>query len=52
VVKLRKIKWVGHMHTGEVSNAYGNLTTKSERRIHSKNLGLEGKVILQCILKN
>jgi len=52
VVKLRKIKWVGHIHTGEVNNAYRNLTKKSERRIHLKNLGLEGKVILKCILKN
>jgi hypothetical protein len=52
VVKFRKIAWVGHIRTGEVSNAYRNLTRKSERRILSKNLGLEGKVILKCILKN
>jgi len=43
---------VDHIHIGEVSNAYRNLTRKSERRIHSKNLGLEGKVILKCIVKN
>jgi len=52
VVKLRKIKWVGHIHTGEISNAYRNLTRKSGRRIHLNNLGLEGKVILICILNN
>jgi hypothetical protein len=45
--------YMGGPHThGRISNAYRNLTRKSEGRIHSENLGLEGKVILKCIVKN
>jgi hypothetical protein len=48
VIKSRRIRWIGHAaHMGEMRNVYSILVGKLERRDHSEDLGIDGRLILE-----
>jgi hypothetical protein len=51
VIKSRRMRWARHVaRIGEMRNAYKVLVSKSEGKNHSKNVGLDGRIILERIL--
>jgi hypothetical protein len=50
VIKSRKMRWVGHVaRTGDRS-AYRVLVGRPEGRKYLEDLGVDGSIILKCIL--
>jgi hypothetical protein len=50
-MKSRRMRWTGHAaRMGEMRNAYNILVGKPERRDHSDDLGVDGK-ISECTLR-
>jgi hypothetical protein len=49
VIKSMRMRWAGHVaRVGETRNAYNKLLVKKpEGRDHSKDLGVDGKIILK-----
>jgi hypothetical protein len=53
VIKSRRMGWAGHVScTGQTRNMYIILIRKPEGRDHLEDLGVDGKIILECILGN
>jgi hypothetical protein len=51
VIKSRR-GWVGHVvRMGERTGAYMGLVGKPEGKNHVEDLGVDGRIILQCMLK-
>jgi hypothetical protein len=51
VTKWRRMSWAGHVaHMEEIINAYNILVGEPKGRDHSEVLGVDGKIILECIL--
>jgi hypothetical protein len=49
VIKLRRVRWVEHMHGGEQKCIQG-LVRKLEGTDHLKILGIDRRIILKLIL--
>jgi hypothetical protein len=50
VIRLRRIKWAGNIaRVGDTRNAHKILVGKSEKRNHSEDLGIDGKIILEWL---
>jgi len=46
-----RMRWVGHeVRMGDMRNEYNIWLEKLKRRDHSEDLGVDGTVILECIL--
>jgi hypothetical protein len=44
------MRWVGHVaRMGEMRNAYKIWSENLKARDHSEDLGIDGKIILECI---
>jgi hypothetical protein len=51
VIKSRKTKWAGHVALmGVVRNVYKIMSRNVKGRDHSEDIGVDGKIILECIL--
>jgi hypothetical protein len=51
-VKSRRMRWGGYVVCmKEMRNPYNILVRKPEGKNHLEDLGIDGKVILKCILK-
>jgi hypothetical protein len=51
VIKSRKMRWVGHVaRTGDRRNAYRVLVGRPAGRKHLEDLGVDGSIMLKCIL--
>jgi hypothetical protein len=52
MIKSRRVRWVGYMaDKGEITNTYKILVRKSEGKNHLRDPGIEGRKILNYILK-
>jgi hypothetical protein len=52
MIKSRRMRWAGYLgRIGEMKNAYKILVGKTEGKSHSKNLGVDGRIILAWILR-
>jgi hypothetical protein len=52
LIKSRRMRWAGHVACmGEVRNLYSMSVGKSEGRNHSEDLGVDGRIKLECISK-
>jgi hypothetical protein len=50
MIKSRRIRWVGHLACmGHMRNAYKILVGKPERKRHSGDLGIDGRIIFKWI---
>jgi len=50
-VMKSRMRWVGHeVRMGDMRNEYNIWLEKLKRRDHSEDLGVDGTVILECIL--
>jgi hypothetical protein len=48
VIKSRRMRWAGHVaRMGEMRNTYKILVRKPGGKIHSEDLGVDGKIILE-----
>jgi hypothetical protein len=51
VIKSRSMRWAGTVaRVGEIRNAYKILVGEHEGKDHSENLGVDGKIISECML--
>jgi hypothetical protein len=52
VIKSRRMRWVDHVACiGGMRNSYKILVRKSKGKKPSEDLGIDGKIILECILE-
>jgi hypothetical protein len=52
VIKSTSMRWAGHVACmGEMPNATNTFVGKPERRDHSEEIGVDGRIILEWILK-
>jgi hypothetical protein len=50
-VNKQRMRWEGHVASmGETRNAYKVLVRKQKGRDHVEELGVDGRIILKCIL--
>jgi hypothetical protein len=52
MIKSRRVRWVGLLaRMGEMRNVYKGLVGKSERKRSLEKPGVDGRIILNCILR-
>jgi hypothetical protein len=51
VIKLRRVRWTGHVARIGRRSSHRILVRKPKGRYHLENLGVERMIILKCILK-
>jgi hypothetical protein len=50
-MKSRRMRWAGHVaRMGKIINVHKMLFESLKGRDHSENLGVDGRIILNCIL--
>jgi hypothetical protein len=51
MIESRRMKWAGHVaRMGEMRNAFCILVGKPERKNHSDDVGVDGRIILKWML--
>jgi hypothetical protein len=49
-IKSRRMRWAGRIaRMGKMKNAYSSFVRKSERKNHSEDLGVDGRIILEWL---